>query len=192
MALSHNLMGVEGKLGTIVKFLGQPIIDQSDGVSEVNGVFHSQTSLPDFDLIFDDEPKTIQDYVNNIPVMDEGNDDPEGPEWGEPKPRIKYRITQLGFYYYGLSQGIQLEIKYLHEESSILANYKGIKVYEEKLSELLSYIPQEEWEKHVDKLYLKALEKKNMFQKQLKQENKIELEKKKNSWLQSLRNRWGI
>jgi len=55
-AVKNDLMGLEGKLGCILKYMGDPIISQ-------NSIFYGSTSLPDVWHIPDDNP--------GIPTMDE-------------------------------------------------------------------------------------------------------------------------
>jgi len=74
----------------------------------------------------------------------------------------------------------------------LTANYEGYIVYKEIAGELCAYNPKSEWEDKVNQLYIAAqqLEKKS---KKLEKEDKREESKyMKESWLQRMKEKWGL
>lgn len=160
-AVKKGYMGLHGKFGIILKYLGQPIIEQHDDFGGAN-------YLPDFYGQTEDEHK--------LPQFD------------------NYATSELGYYFDGLSRGIQLEIKYMKNEgeSELLVKWQGIVVFKEIASNLNCFIPNDVWEIPANKLYELAKAK----EKDIKQAQKIQTEennkKIKQSIIQRLRESWGV
>lgn len=79
----------------------------------------------------------------------------------------------VGHFYEGLKYGQHLEVIYNEYESTLKLYYKGFLCYHEENNVLVSYVPNDEWEKVVDKLYEVAeqkikylIEKRKMAEKQ--------------------------
>jgi hypothetical protein len=98
-------------------------------------------------------------------------------------------VSELGFFFDGLSRGMHLEIKFI--DNDLTVNYKGYLVYKETSGDLEAYFPHPEWEKHIENLYSAAVK----LQRQAKKESgqtKIKIEEaEKKAWLHSLWEKWG-
>jgi hypothetical protein len=175
-AVNKNLMGLEGKLGVILKYLGVPVISQN--VSNYNST-EWQDAYQDLE-------------EEEMPVYD-----------------IDSPLTEMGKLFDGLKFGYHIEISYMTEgavpvkESEhytsynsaskvIKVTYKGYLVYLEAEGELHIYKPMDEWEDIINTIYTSA----KKLQMKHREENKIE-EKESNkqnklSFLERLRETWGI
>lgn len=80
-ATRKNFVGLEGKFGTILKYLGEPIIGHSQGGG--GGLFESN-SMPDV--------WEIEESENKIPVAD-----------------LEDNVVEEGMYFDGLRRGIHME-----------------------------------------------------------------------------------
>ncbi len=195
-ATQKNLMGISGKIGVVVRTLGQTILNHREG-----GAYHSSSYMEDWNSNVNNidelhgNPEEIQ---SQIPYMDmPNNEEPLDGAWRDRRDYIlnPINVTELGWYFDGLSRGIHLEIKYSGDEydrKHLTLTYKGYKVYEEIGGDLEMYVPMEEWEQIIEKLYLvgKKIEAKN--RKSDKVESVIETKRSKTQWLQKMRNKWGI
>lgn len=191
-ATQKGIMGQNGKIGIVLKALGQPIINQSEGGSYINSNY--------IDLEGYDNEKSIYDINNTdelmkkIPIIGtDGNERPQSEEWATGMPdAISYGLETIGLHFDGLSRGMHLEIKYDEVSSELIVYYKGYVVYKEIKGELLAYAPYEEWEKWIDTLYKSAKE----IQRKLKEEEFEELvkqnEKEKKYWWVKIKEKWGI
>ena len=101
------------------------------------------------------------------PINEPGDIDPT---WSKKYNKEYSNTEHLGWFFDGLNRGIHLEIKCLSEEGRLTVRYKGYQVYDESAGELLSYNPNEDWEKHVNKLFETA---KIKEQKTKKEEKKL-------------------
>lgn len=185
-ATKNNLMGFGGKLGCIAKNLGEPIIAEYFG-----GKYFSSNSIPDYmNLDSDeDEMRTVQIRVDGEAVTEPGDVDPT---WSRKFNQEDATIEQIGWYFDGLNRGIHLEIKCFLEEGRITVYFKGYNVYTEIAGELLNYNPNGGWEKQVDKLFETAQTKERSQKKIDKQKSQEEIIKNKTSWLQKIRDKWGV
>jgi hypothetical protein len=158
-ATKKGLMGAGGKLGIIVKNMGQPIIAQNG-----SDYFY----LPD--PYEDKEPNSEFDPVDGD----------------------NFSTTQIGWIWDGLRAGMHLEIKYTEESKELTVYYQGNRVYQETAGELVSYLPHDNWESLVNRVFTVARKKEN-HRKQIKKEERTTLgENLKKNWLQRMRDRWGI
>lgn len=116
-------------------------------------------------------------------------DAPEIPEMTDDNVLLR------GYYFDGLTRGINLCIKVAMYDSQIgelTCNYNGYRVFTESEGELKSYAPFASWEDAVDRLYGYAVpidEKKTIEQKEKKKESD---KKKALTIMQKLRLLWGI
>lgn len=175
-ATKKNFMGVSGKIGTILKFLGEPIISQTEHISYL-----------DTEGRLEEEEEKIQTmYMEDVKR-------PEGNEWTPFNDEEKYfGIQRIGLHFDALNRGIHLEIMYKEEESELTLCYKGYKAYQEIQGELFCYIPNSEWEEHVNNLYKIAKKVQDKFKQKEFKEKENESEKLKKSWLQEIASRWGF
>lgn len=191
-ANKKGLMGKNGKLGTILKILGQPIINQSAGGGLLDSNYIDlEGNSEQIDLL---ELRNSEELMQNIPIMNvSGNSRPDTDEWKKDMPDpIDYGIETIGLHFDGLNRGMHLEIKYDDITSELVVYYKGHVAYKEIKGELLGYAPNEEWEKWIDSLYKIAKEK----QRNLKEKEFEELikqnEREKTDWWEKIKNKWGI
>lgn len=187
-ATQNNLMGLNGKLGCIAKFMGDPITMHLEG-----GQFFSSTELDDPYYYQTDinDCRTAEEIANKIPMMNADQDDPQGPEWREFQNRINVTTYDMGWIFDGLNKGLHLEIKYMVENNELIVYYKGSLVYKESAGDLDAYVPHPEWEDKVDQLFKTAEKIREKNTKSQREEN-IDLNKRqKESWLQSIKKKWG-
>lgn len=191
-AVKNDLMGFEGKIGCIVRSMGQPLTSQRHG-----GTYFDSTPGYDFESLYKDEEDilsgTPEDICNRIPVMAiEGCEQPEGGIWMERKPEIFESIENIGWYFDGLSRGMHIEIKYTEESKELLVRCKGIIVYREVGGDLEAYIPMPEWENMINKLYVVARKMHIKNSRLEKEQRKKAIRQQKESWLTKMRNKWGF
>jgi hypothetical protein len=101
-------------------------------------------------------------------------------------------ITLHGYNFCGLSRGMHLEVRYTSDDKSLVVRHKGYLVFQEVAGDLLTYVPNEEWENLIDGLYEQALKKARSFQEGNAAETVRRVEEKKAGFLQRLWDRWGI
>lgn len=191
-ANKKNLMGFDGKLGCIVRNMGQPIVGQTRG-----GCYYSEGPSYDFWAIPGDEEElhgTPEEITQQIPTFDtEGGEQPEGDVWMERhSPVVFESVENLGWYFDGLSRGMHLEIKYDENEKELLVRYKGRVVYQETAGDLESYVPMHEWEDMIDRLAKVAKQLQITKNKKEKEENKKQIKAHKESWVTKMKNKWGF
>lgn len=193
-ANKKNLMGFDGKIGCIVRNMGQPLVSQSRG-----GTYFSSTPGFDFfDIPTDNlpgelSPGTPEEITQQLPVIDiDGVEQPEGGIWMDRPATILENTEKLGWYFDGLIRGMHLEIKYMDENKELTVNYKGYCVYRELTGDLEAYIPLKEWEDMIDRLYNVARKIRVVHHKNEKEERKQELKRAKETWLQKMKNKWGL
>lgn len=167
LAASNNLMGVSGKLGTIARYLGSPIMFQGSALGD-------SRSLDDYL----GEPYDVYDHKSEdqLPTFDE---------------QTAY-IAAIGHVFDGLSRGIHLEIKYIDETKSLTVYWKGFPVYREVAGDLYAYAPFDEWESKVNKLYEQARKIAAKYQEEQQLTDAEEAKQKQVNFLQRLRLQWGI
>jgi hypothetical protein len=192
-ATKKGLMGQNGKIGIVLKILGQPIINQSEGgyytdsnYIDLEGVDFTRKSIH--------EIENSEELMRNIPIMGmDGSERPTSSEWASEMPdAIHYGIDTIGMHFDGLSRGMHLEIKYDEVSSELVLYYKGYVAYKEIKGELLSYAPNEEWEKWIESLYKVSKEKQRKIKEKEFEESIKENEKEKSIWWEKIKNRWGL
>ena len=182
LAVKNNMMGPSGKLGIIVKALGHPIMYEGGGYIDTHYLEDPYADFTDTEyentLSGQDGPVAWQDRILDGDEGAGGIHD-ENPNF-------------LGYVFDGLSRGIHMEIKYMRHEHVLRVDYKGYEVYREVAGELEAYSPDEEWEGVIARLHKHAKDK----YKELKDIEQAELlesvERKKNSFWERLRQRWGL
>lgn len=190
-ANKKGLVGQNGKIGTVLRIFGSPIISQSEGGYYIDrhyleDPYEDQKSLHD-----ESNPK---EFMKQIPIMNmETNDRPNSSEWtdGMPDP-INYGMETIGIHFDGLSRGMHLEIKYDNLSSELIVLYKGYVVYKEIKGEILSYAPYEEWEKWIESLYKVAKEKLRKLKEEEFEDSIKVNEKEKSNWWNKIKEKWGI
>jgi len=174
-ATKKNLMGPSGKLGLITLTFGSPIVRQGGSYMDV-----SYLEDPYADDTDTEYASTASDQ--NGPVVSQnkiidGTDD---------------FIQEEGFVFDGLSRGMHIEIKYWHLNNKLEVTYRGYEVYKESGGELFAYAPFPEWEEMIERLY-KAAKPKSKESKKLREvEVGQAIERRKRSFWERLRTRWGV
>jgi hypothetical protein len=130
---------------------------------------------PLFDMSYLDDPFALHD-PDEIPMFNGTQD---------------YVVTE-GFLFDGTTSGIHMEIKLMAAENKLRVTWKGHTVFEEKAGDLLGYVPSEEWEGWVDKLYKRAKEKGQREMERLKPEIEEQTKNQLGRFMDRLRQRWGI
>lgn len=186
-AVKKGLMGISGKIGLVVKLLGQPLIYQSEGSS---GEIVGYSSTPFYNEDYDEnEIRTIEvldDY--GMPVQE-----PNSIEWNSNKSqRIHETIRSIGWIFDSLSSGINMEIKYIVENAELSVQYNGIYVYKESEGDLKTYVPSDLWESKIENLYKKAKKVNEELNKNIKEEKLNKAKKEKENWITRMKNNWGL
>lgn len=161
-ATRKNLVGLEGKFGTILKYLGDSIIGHSQGGG--GGLFESNPMSDVWDIEEDE----------SIPTAD-----------------LDDNVMEEGMHFDGLRRGIHLEIIYKIASKEIAVLFEGYDVYRESEGELICYIPSERWESIIDKLFKIAKGKEVKHKVESKKRNEAEAEKLKSNFLKHLKKAWG-
>ena len=165
-ATKKQLFGNYGKIAYIVRVLGKPIIKQSGGslISENYLEYDSSYSTNQY-----------EDFsISSLPILD-----------------IEDTISTEGYLFCALSDGFNLQIKFLEENAELITIYEDNIVYHEQLGQLLAYVPGN-WEKIIDLFFKKASQIDLNNQKE-KQKIKNNLEKNiKENFIKNLSKKWGI
>ena len=173
-ATKKGLTGPAGKIGTVLRMLGSPIVGQTEDVSYLNLDGREEDA--------------------GMPVMDvDGVQRPTGAEWSDsdvvPTP---YGIHELGRHFDGLSRGMHMEIIYKDESSEMSLYHRGYLVYREVQGDLQCYVPSDEWEGWVSSLFKVAKKAQREEKEREFQERVRDADRAKQSWLRDLASRWGI
>ncbi len=182
--------GSSSKLGTIARFMGQAIIIQNDGyMSEYIGMTSTPAPLDPLG----EEPKDGE--YPTIEILDAFGypiQSPTGQGWNEDYAnRQQMSSYPIGWHFDGLNRGVHLEIKYLDEKSELTVHYKGILVFRELGGDLLTYNPSE-WEDKVEDFYRIARKRFDASRKEERKEDIEKAKKNKESWIQKMRQNWGL
>jgi len=191
-ATRDGLMGLNGKLGTIAKFLGTPIIAQAEGGTFVD------TNYLNYGGIYEDvdpyaAPTGTPDEINQkIPIWENGSERPFTPEWASMPDGKVMDSYFVGWVFDGLSRGIHMEIKYYEETAELRVDYKGFMVYKEIAGDLDAYSPDDEWRDKVETLYkrARALERDDRKLEQIER-HEVGL-KRKTAFLRKMKERWNF
>jgi hypothetical protein len=186
-ANKKNLVGQNGKIGVVLRMMGSPIIAQVEGGGYVDTHYiDTEGSLEE------EDPRNNVEFMRSVPVMGvEGNERPYGSEWTEMNDPGMYGTMIMGWHFDGLSRGMHMEIKYDDATSELSLHYRGYPVYRELKGEIVGYVPNEEWEGWIDRLYKSAKEMKRKQQESEFEQKVKEAEGSKESWLRGIISRWG-
>lgn len=175
-ATKKGLTGATGKIGTVLRSMGGPMVSQTDDATHL------------------DIEGRGEEGRDGIPTMYmDGVERPTGPEWSDSEEdATPYGICSVGWHFDGLSRGMHLEIFYKDESSEMSVYHRGVLVYREVQGELLCYVPSTEWEGWVSSLF-KVAKKVQREEKERDFQSKVqEAERSKMSWLRDLASRWGV
>lgn len=162
-ASTKGYMGQSGKLLSICRIIGRPTHRQYEDDS--NGAMGSRyVDLTGFEEEVEEE---------GLPVMHGSS-------------------SLVGYIFQGQSRGMPIEIKYTEETNKITVYFKHILVYEEEENDLLCYVPSEEWEKRIERLYEECTPVLEEEKKTKKKEVKIMQEQVKMGLLERLKKTWGF
>ena len=188
-ATRKNLMGISGKFGVILRNIGHPLVAQGEFMSDIFGYSSSTSTGQNWgEEEFDELPTMEVLDAAGYPI-----EEPFGDEWTQKKgDRVSGFTSNLGWSFDGLSRGVHMDMKYLKNNSELVVNYKGYKVYHEANGELNVYTPNDEWENKVDQLFVSAKKLDEKNRKIDKVERIEEAKKEKKSWVQKLKDTWGI
>lgn len=166
-ATKKNFYGATGKLASIAKYLGSPIMRQGTP-------YCSSTSMAEYTGF--GSGGLEEDESETLPTFDEDNE----------------TSSCIGYAFDGLSRGMHLEIKYMFDDSVVSVYYRGYPVYMESMGELSCYAPFDEWEKMIEKLSKVAKDKKEVMHSSYLEVERAEVEKEQSNFLDRLRRSWGI
>ena len=174
-ATHKNLMGISGKLGVIAQVLGHSIVRQGSGLND--------------STYLDDPYEDFADSERASVVSDQ-----EGPEiWRDEIKDMGEDFSQEeGYVFDGLSRGMHLEIKFWHHNQKLEVSYKGYEVYKETAGELQAYVPLDEWEDLIKRLYKAAKQQAQKLQREGEAEVSRDIQEKKETFWRRLRDRWGV
>ena len=178
-ANKKGLVGQGGKIGTVLRALGSPIVGQTEDVAylSLDGSVNEPSGSP----------------LKDMPTMEiDGNERPSGDEWGEASDPLSFSTRTIGRHFDGLERGMHLEIIYKDDSSEMSVYYKGYLVYQDIQGELTCYVPINEWEEWVSSLFKVAKRIQRASKEQEFAEKVAEAEKSKKSWLREIASRWGI
>lgn len=177
-AKRKDYMGLKGKFGIILKTMGEPIVAHTSG----GGKFYTETSLNDY-MSLEEE---------NIPTTDtEERGLPDGQEWNVPENISFFGTHNEGWHFDGLSRGCPLEIWFKDDESELRVTYKGIVVYRELAGDLKAYVPAEEWQAMIERLYLHARKALKEHQNEHNRKTSESKKRSKSAWVEKMKRLWG-
>lgn len=180
-ANKKGLVGASGKIGVVLRMLGQDIIAQSQN--------EGFSVLPEEEP---QEPKNNSEFMSRIPIMDvDGVSRPDSEEWAEMGEANFSYTRKVGMHFDGLGRGMHMEIQYDEERSELSLLYKGYLAYREVMGEIDTYVPNEEWEGWVERLYRLSKDIQRRGKEAEFKENAERAEKEKASWWRSMLARWG-
>ena len=179
-ANKKGLVGVSGKIGVVLKSLGQDIVSQGyadDVLGWGDGV----------------EPRNASEFMKTIPTIEvDGNQRPETNEWGEIGEEIPYSTRKIGIHFDGLGRGMHMEIMYDEDKSELSLTHKGFLAYREVMGEIDTYIPNDEWEGWIDRLFKTAKEIQRRNKEVEFNNNALAAEREKLAWWESMKKKWGL
>lgn len=192
-ACRKEYMGVSGKLGTILRHLGEPMYTHNPGAGSGawDDLGYNSNTLDSYYNIEDDEPKieTMETYdINGDPVQV-----PMSSEWNQDVvTRKSYQVDRIGWYFQSLTSGINLELQYTDNNKELIVNYKGYNVYKEVGGELHCFVPSEDWEQPVEQFFKRAKKAENKNRIKEKEENIVKSTKNKEKWMEKMAKFWGM
>lgn len=186
-ANKKGLVGQGGKIGVVLRILGQPIVAQSEG-----GIYVDTNRLEEWDKD-DTEPRNVLEMMRGIPIMDtDAHDRPSSEEWSEMDDPIPYGTRTVGWHFDGFGMGMHMEIKYDDSTTELSVTHKGYTVYKEVKGEITAYVPNPEWEGWIERLFKSARDIQRRLKEEEFQEQVKAVEKSKEGWLRDIASRWGL
>ncbi len=193
-ATKKGLMGSNGKIGCILKNLGDPIIaNSSTSLYDVN---YFDSDQKEYDP---EDARSAEDLLANLPTMEMWRGDQRIAEpsdvdsgWTQKQNYVSGGHHNLGWIFDGLNRGVHMELKYMEDAQELTVHYKGYQVYKEVSGELMAYAPFDEWESQIERLYKIEEKQKKANNAKEKEELTKEAERQKKNWIQKFRERWGI
>lgn len=180
-ANKKGFVGASGKIGVVLRMLGQEIIAQS--------MDEGLALLPEEEP---QEPRSSSEFMKMMPIMDvDGVSRPDSEEWAEMGEASFSYTRKVGMHFDGLGRGMHLEIQYDEERSELSLLYKGYLAYREVMGEIDTYVPNEEWEGWVERLYRLSKEIQRKGKEQEFKNSAERAEREKATWWESMLRRWG-
>jgi hypothetical protein len=144
-------------------------------IAKVLGTPIQRQGSPLFDTSYLDDPFALHD-PDEIPMFNGTSE---------------YVVTE-GYLFDGTSSGIHMEIKLTTGENKLRVTWKGYVVYDEKAGDLLAYVPNDEWENWIKKLYDRAKESAKKKTEAMKPLIEAETKNQLGRFMDRLRQRWGV
>ena len=177
-----NLMGLEGKLGCILKYLGEPLVRQDEGEW-----FHNVRTMDEEEDV--EWGGTPEEIITQISTEDWGAMLPDECYRSE---RKSYDVEEVGLLFDGLSSGINLELRYRNDDGRLTARWEGHLVYDEIAGDLQCFVPMQEWEDKVNLLFPLAKKREVAKAHTMMDTRKEKVQKDKLSLLDRIRKKWGV
>jgi hypothetical protein len=175
-ATRKNLTGLEGKLGVILKYLGEPVIAEGSSCYEAYPLA-DMYELPNDDDMPTADMDTAKSELGQICSC---------LKWGVNMEIMYLKFSKVPFkvneYY----------TKWIEKEKVLSVTYKGYVVYREIEGDLNCYLPDDEWEFHIDRIYESCKKIRKDVKKDFDEMRKEENKKDKLNFLARLRETWGI
>lgn len=176
LATTKNLIGLDGKIGQILKYLGEPVVSESSGAYE-------STELPDVYDLPNEETLPTGDMEGSIR------------EIGRIFSALKFGVNMELSYLKDSLVPVKITefyTKWVEMERVMTVSYKGYVVYREVEGELDSYLPDPEWETPLDRIYetCKKIKSETKIDKAAEKAEKILADKR--GLITRLRDKWGI
>lgn len=144
-------------------------------IAKVLGTPIQRQGSPLFDMSYLDDPFALHN-PEDIPQFN-GNDD--------------YVVTE-GYLFDGTTSGIHMEIKLMVNDNKLRVSWQGYTVFDEQAGDLLGYVPNEEWEGWVDRLYRRSKDRAKAQMEAQKPLVEAETQTQLGRFLDRMRRRWGI
>lgn len=172
-ANTKNYKGLEGKFGIILKYLGKPIIGESEGI-------YSSTPYQDFY----EEPEETMSTLDDCGMSKEFGKMFDGLKYG-----MHLEITYLDDH--------EEVIYHADGRSEVLSGnflnviYKGYKVYREVDGDLNCFVGGA-WEQDIERLYALAVKNQRAIYPKEVEMARQEAKEEKLGFLERIRKKWGI
>lgn len=175
-ATDRNYIGLEGKFGIILKYLGKPVMYQ--------GAANYETT----------EWVNVADMPEEEGIPEE---DPDAPirEIGKTFDGLKFGYHLEISYMKAGTVPVRVDeyhTRYVESTKVLKVTWKGYIVYLEAEGDLMTFTPSPDWEEVVLKIYEAAIKLKRQHYEGAVENAATELKAKKVGFLQYLRERWGI
>jgi hypothetical protein len=175
-ATDKNYVGLEGKFGVILKYLGKPIISQDSANYNVTD-WKDVYDLEEDDGLPEHDPDTLITEMGKIF---------DGLQYG-------YHL-EISYLKDGAIPVKKSEYSTVYEQAFkvLKVSYKGYLVYLEAENDIHIFTPNPEWEDMVTKIYDSARKLQNTYKFNASLDAQTEIKEKKLNLLERLREKWGI